>query len=231
MTRYESAKEIYARYGIDTDDAIAICKKIPVSLHCWQGDDVLGFDHEGGLSGGIQTTGNYPGRARTPDELFADMDKALSLCPGAKKINVHACYAIFEEGEFADRAAEEYISLRSEDPRSIFRPTVYSLVAEVTYFDGETMFVKLTATLSLMHKGLEKRVIDAHAWSLDDQMLLPPRQAVRRLIPTGRLPLMMGDTGFIAENGKYFLCRGGELFPIAEGHRKKHKNPKSKKEQ
>ena len=135
------------------------------------------------------------------------------------------------EGEFADRAAEEYISLRSEDPRSIFRPTVYSLVAEVTYFDGETMFVKLTATLSLRHKGLEKRVIDAHAWSLDDQMLLPPRQAARRLIPTGRLPLMMGDTGFIAENGKYFLCRGGELFPIAEGHRKKHKNPKRKKEQ
>ena len=107
MTRYESAKEIYARDGIDTDEAIAICKKIPVSLHCWQGDDVLGFDHEGGLSGGIQTTGNYPGRARTPDELFADMDKALSLCPGAKKINVHACYAIFEEGEFADRDAIE----------------------------------------------------------------------------------------------------------------------------
>ena len=107
MTRYASAKEIYARYGIDTDEAIATCKKIPVSLHCWQGDDVLGFDHEGGLSGGIQTTGNYPGRARTPDELFADMDKALSLCPGAKKINVHACYAIFEEGEFADRDAIE----------------------------------------------------------------------------------------------------------------------------
>ena len=103
MKRYESAKEIYARYGVDTDKAIALCKEIPVSLHCWQGDDVTGFDHEGGLSGGIQTTGNYPGRARTPDELLADMEKALSLLPGAKKINVHASYAIFDAGEFADR--------------------------------------------------------------------------------------------------------------------------------
>ena len=103
MTRYESAKEIYARLGVDTDAAIAACQKVPVALHCWQGDDVIGFDHEGGLTGGIQTTGNYPGRARNPEELLADMDKALSLMPGAKKINVHACYAIFENGEFADR--------------------------------------------------------------------------------------------------------------------------------
>ena len=103
MTRYESAKEIYAKYGVDTDAAIAACKEIPVSLHCWQGDDVIGFDHDGGLTGGIQTTGNYPGKARTPQELLADMDKAMSLMPGAKKINVHACYAIFEDGEFADR--------------------------------------------------------------------------------------------------------------------------------
>ena len=103
MTRYESAKEIYAKYGVDTDAAIAKCKEIPVSLHCWQGDDVIGFDHDGGLTGGIQTTGNYPGKARTPEELLADMDKAMSLMPGAKKINVHACYAIFEDGEFVDR--------------------------------------------------------------------------------------------------------------------------------
>ena len=79
------------------------CMQVPVSLHCWQGDDVTGFDHDGPLTGGIQTTGNYPGKARTPEELMADMDKAMSLMPGAKKINVHACYAIFEDGEFADR--------------------------------------------------------------------------------------------------------------------------------
>ena len=100
---YELAKEVYAGYGVDTDAAIEKCKKIPVSLHCWQGDDVIGFDNDGGLTGGIQTTGDYPGRARTPEELMADMDKAMSLMPGAKKINVHACYAIFEDGEFVDR--------------------------------------------------------------------------------------------------------------------------------
>ena len=101
--RYESAKEIYAKLGIDTDAVIETLKKIPVSLHCWQGDDVKGFDQDGPLTGGIQTTGNYMGKARTPDELIADMEKVMSLCPGAKKINVHACYAIFEKGEFVDR--------------------------------------------------------------------------------------------------------------------------------
>ncbi len=96
--RYASAKELYAAIGIDTDAAIETLKKVPVSLHCWQGDDVIGFDHYGPLTGGIQTTGNYPGKAKTPDQLFADLDKAISLMPGAKKINVHACYAIFEDG-------------------------------------------------------------------------------------------------------------------------------------
>ncbi|MCQ2448976.1 MAG: L-rhamnose isomerase [Clostridia bacterium] len=103
MSRYEEAKKIYAQYGIDTDAAIELLRTQPVALHCWQGDDVTGFDHDGPLTGGIQTTGNYPGKARTPEELMADMDKVMSLCPGKKKINVHACYAIFEEGGFVDR--------------------------------------------------------------------------------------------------------------------------------
>lgn len=102
-SRYESAKSIYANFGVDTDAAIKKLKEIPVSLHCWQGDDVIGFDHDGPLTGGIQTTGNYPGKATNPEQLLADMDKAMSLMPGKKKINVHACYAIFEDGEFADR--------------------------------------------------------------------------------------------------------------------------------
>lgn len=101
--RYAYAKARYAEVGVDTDKAIETLKKIPVSLHCWQGDDVKGFDQDGPLTGGIQTTGNYPGKARTPEELMADMDKVLALCPGMKKINVHACYAIFEEGEWVDR--------------------------------------------------------------------------------------------------------------------------------
>ena len=102
-SRYASAKEIYADIGVDTDAAIEKLKKIPVSLHCWQGDDVTGFDHDGPLTGGIQTTGNYPGRAKTPKELMEDIDKVIKLTPGKKKLNLHASYAIFENGEFADR--------------------------------------------------------------------------------------------------------------------------------
>lgn len=101
--RYESAKALYASIGVDTDKTIATLKSVPVSMHCWQGDDVKGFDQDGPLTGGIQTTGNYPGKARTPEELMADMEKVLSLVPGKKKLNLHASYAVFEPGEFADR--------------------------------------------------------------------------------------------------------------------------------
>ena len=100
---YEVAKEFYAQYGIDVDKAIEVVNSTPISMHCWQGDDVNGFDRVGALSGGIQTTGNYPGKARNPQELMADIDKALSLIPGTHRINLHASYAIFEEGEWADR--------------------------------------------------------------------------------------------------------------------------------
>ncbi len=105
MSIYEEAKKAYAKMGIDTDAAIAKVKDVPVSLHCWQGDDVRGFDTDPNkpLTGGIQTTGNYPGRAATPEQLMADLDMALKLCPGTKKMNIHACYAIFEDGEWADR--------------------------------------------------------------------------------------------------------------------------------
>ena len=101
--RYETAKQEYARLGIDTDAAIEKLKTVPVALHCWQGDDVTGFDHDGPLTGGIQTTGNYPGKARTPEQLFQDIEKVFELTPGKKKLNVHASYAIFDEGEFVDR--------------------------------------------------------------------------------------------------------------------------------
>lgn len=101
--RYEVAKEMYAGLGVDMDQALETLKNIPISMHCWQGDDVTGFDHDGPLTGGIQATGDYPGKARTPDELMADIDKVLSLVPGKHKLNLHANYAIFEEGEFADR--------------------------------------------------------------------------------------------------------------------------------
>lgn len=100
--RYESAKKIYASIGIDTDAVIEKLDKVSISIHCWQGDDVSGFENSGELSGGIQATGNYPGKARNAQELMADFDKALSLIPGAHKINLHAIYAI-TNGETVSR--------------------------------------------------------------------------------------------------------------------------------
>ena len=102
---YILAKEKFAAIGIDTEKVIKDLAEITVSLHCWQGDDVCGFDSDSGISGGIQTTGNYPGKATTPEQLMADIDKVLSLDAGAHKLNLHACYAIFEDGEYADRDA------------------------------------------------------------------------------------------------------------------------------
>jgi len=102
---YILAKEKFAKIGIDTEKAINDLAKIPISMHCWQGDDVGGFDSDVGISGGIQTTGNYMGKARTPDELMADIDKVLSLDGGAHKLNLHASYAIFNDQNRADRDA------------------------------------------------------------------------------------------------------------------------------
>ena len=107
MTSYDYAKSKYAEIGVDTDLAIKTLKDVTVSIHCWQGDDVGGFDNKEALSGGIQATGNYPGKATTPEQLMADIDKAFSLIPGKKKLNLHACYALFEDGEFAGRDALE----------------------------------------------------------------------------------------------------------------------------
>ena len=106
---YSEARERYASIGVDAEAALLRLKTVPVSLHCWQGDDVRGFDTDPAkpLTGGIQTTGSYPGRARTPAELMDDLDLALRLCPGTKKLNLHASYAIFAPGEWADRDALE----------------------------------------------------------------------------------------------------------------------------
>ncbi len=131
--RYEAAKQMYAAAGVDTDAAIALLKELPVALHCWQGDDVTGFDHDGPLTGGIQTTGNYPGKAKTPQELMQDLDAALKLMPGKKKLNLHASYAIFEEGEFVDRDKLEpkhfakWVEFAKERNMGIdFNPTYFS---------------------------------------------------------------------------------------------------------
>lgn len=103
--RYESAKQVYKNIGVDVDAALAQLAQTPISIHCWQGDDVMGLEQRNeALSGGIQTTGDYPGRARTFTELTADFDKAISLIPGKKRINLHASYAVFEnESDRVDR--------------------------------------------------------------------------------------------------------------------------------
>ena len=99
---YQLAQARYAELGVDTEAAMAKLAGIPISLHCWQGDDVGGFENTGeGLSGGIAVTGNYPGKARTPEELRADLDQALSLIPGKHRLNLHAFY-----GEFGGKKVE-----------------------------------------------------------------------------------------------------------------------------
>ena len=93
MSNYEYAKDVYASLGVDVEKAMERLAAIPVSLHCWQGDDVSGFENNSALTGGIAVTGNYPGRARNPEELRADIDFALSFIPGTSRVNLHAIYA------------------------------------------------------------------------------------------------------------------------------------------
>ena len=134
MTRIESAKEIYARMGIDVEAAMAAAAGKPISIHCWQGDDVAGFDQKDAKAGdGLAVTGNYPGRARNFEELKADFLKAISLIPGKKRINLHASYAIFGEGEWVDRDKLEYrffvpwVEFAKENNLGIdFNPTCFS---------------------------------------------------------------------------------------------------------
>lgn len=101
---YSIAKEVYAGLGVDTDKVLEALKNVSISVHCWQGDDVAGFETSGGgiADGGMQVTGNYPGRARTADELRSDLNKALSLIPGSHRVNLHAIYGEFD-GKHVDR--------------------------------------------------------------------------------------------------------------------------------
>jgi len=104
---YESAKEAFAEWGVDTETALDRLSGIPISVHCWQGDDVVGFEKRSGSSGGgIQATGNFPGRARSPDELRADLEFAYAQIPGRHRLNLHACY--LDTDETPDRDGIEY---------------------------------------------------------------------------------------------------------------------------
>ena len=132
MDNYSYAKNCYLKIGVDTEKAIRRLNDVAISLHCWQGDDVVGFDSKQSLSGGIQTTGNYPGKARTPEELMSDIKKALSLMPGKYKLDLHACYAVFKNG-FHDRDELEpedfsaWVDFALENGSGLdFNPTFFS---------------------------------------------------------------------------------------------------------
>lgn len=133
---YNEAKKVYEGMGIDVGKAMETLQSIPVALHCWQGDDVRGFDTDPNkpLTGGIQTTGNYPGRARNPQELMADMDFVLKYCPGKKKVNLHASYAIFDDAHpwvDRDKIAPEHFKkwvdfCKERNVGADFNPTFFS---------------------------------------------------------------------------------------------------------
>jgi len=130
---YSCAKEVYSAIGVDVDAAIKRVSEIPVSMHCWQGDDVRGFENpDGDLTGGIQTTGNYPGRARTIDQLKADFEKATSLIPGKKRISLHAIYldnlgAKVDRDEIEPKHFQTWIDWAKENDLGIdFNPTCFS---------------------------------------------------------------------------------------------------------
>ncbi|MBE7053983.1 MAG: L-rhamnose isomerase [Ruminococcaceae bacterium] len=130
---YKIAKEMYAKYGVDTEKAMEKLKNIPISMHCWQGDDVTGFEpSDTGLTGGIQTTGNYPGKATTPSELRSDIEKAMSYIPGKHRISVHASYSE-TDGKKVDRNNlepkhfENWVNWAKEKGYGLdFNPTMFS---------------------------------------------------------------------------------------------------------
>lgn len=130
---YAMAKEWYATFGVDTDEALDVLAQIPISLHCWQGDDVAGFESSGGeLGGGLAVTGNYPGKARDADELRRDLDKVYSLIPGAHRLNLHAIYAEtggrkVERNELQPEHFAAWIDWAKETGHGIdFNPTCFS---------------------------------------------------------------------------------------------------------
>lgn len=130
MGRFEEAKERYAAWGIDVEAALTELRKVRVSMHCWQGDDVLGFDSDS-LSGGIAATGNYPGRARNPEELMGDISKAYSLIPGKHKLNLHSSYRVTEENVDRDVLEPKHFAAwvdfaKKEGIGLDFNPTLFS---------------------------------------------------------------------------------------------------------
>lgn len=176
---YTEAKTRYAALGVDTEKALKVCAAKAISIHCWQGDDVVGFDNkDGGAGNGIQTTGNYPGRARSFEELKADFLKAASLIPGKKRINLHACYAVFTpENSWVDRNKIEYmhfapwVQFAKENHLGIdFNPTVFS---HPMVKDGLTLSSpdKTVRRFWIDHCIASRRIAERIGEELNDQVL------------------------------------------------------------
>lgn len=132
IAAYEQAKSVFKKYGVDADKALEQLNQTPISMHCWQGDDVRGFESpETTLSGGIQATGNYPGAAKTPTQLRADMEKAFSLIPGKKRVNLHAIYLDTDEHVERDQIKPEHFArwvewAKEKNLGLDFNPTLFS---------------------------------------------------------------------------------------------------------
>ncbi|MGW6302545.1 L-rhamnose isomerase [Peribacillus butanolivorans] len=131
--QYEAAKQAYANWGIDVDAALETLKHVPISIHCWQGDDIGGFEvNKSELSGGIDVTGNYPGKATTPEELRMDLEKALSLIPGKHRVNLHAIYAetngeVVERDQLEPKHFVNWLNWAKENGLGLdFNPTLFS---------------------------------------------------------------------------------------------------------
>ncbi|MBS4199257.1 L-rhamnose isomerase [Bacillus sp. FJAT-49732] len=130
---YEMAKKAYEKWGINVDEVLETLKKVPISIHCWQGDDISGFEvNQRELSGGIDVTGNYPGKATNPEELRKDLDKALSLIPGRHRVNLHAIYAetdgvVVDRNEIEPKHFENWVKWAQERGLGLdFNPTLFS---------------------------------------------------------------------------------------------------------
>lgn len=131
MNRYEYAKELYANLGVNTEDALRQLSRVKISMHCWQGDDVGGFENSGSLSGGIAATGNYPGKARNFEELTSDIDMAMKMIPGTHKVNLHAIYAVTDHPVERDALQPEHFAAwvdfaKDRGQGLDFNPTLFS---------------------------------------------------------------------------------------------------------
>jgi L-rhamnose isomerase len=130
---FELAKQAYAKWGVDVDEVVEKLKSVPISIHCWQGDDVAGFEvNQNELSGGIDVTGNYPGKATTAEELRSDLEKALSLIPGKHRVNLHAIYAetngeVVERDQLEPKHFENWVKWAKENGLGLdYNPTLFS---------------------------------------------------------------------------------------------------------